>query len=101
MEIVDLVVETFRYHSQVVRDSEGHTHPGPEHEARQTLLRVVSDEGIEGYAFGTRAEVIQHIVKPVLVGADPFYRDRVTSQNDAGGPRRTGENQLFPKPASA
>jgi hypothetical protein len=48
MRIVDLVTETFHYRSRVVRDSEGHTHPGPEHDARQTLLRIVTDEGAEG-----------------------------------------------------
>lgn len=80
MEIVDVTVETFHYRSQIVRDSEGHTHPGPEHDATQTLLRVVTDEGIEGYAFGARADVIQGIVKPMLSGVDPFYRERIWQQ---------------------
>jgi L-alanine-DL-glutamate epimerase-like enolase superfamily enzyme len=77
MKIVDVLTETFRYKSQVVRDSDGHVHPGPEHDATQTLLRIVTDEGAEGYAFGARPEVIQHIVKPLLVGEDPIYRERI------------------------
>ena len=40
MKVVDVVVETFRYRSQVVRDAEGHAHPGPEHDATQSLLRI-------------------------------------------------------------
>ena len=48
MKIVDLVTETFHYRSRHVRDSEGHGHPGPEHDARQTLLRIVTDEVIGG-----------------------------------------------------
>jgi L-alanine-DL-glutamate epimerase-like enolase superfamily enzyme len=77
MKIVDLVTETFHYRSRVVRDSEGHTHPGPEHDARQTLLRIVTDEGAEGYCFGARADVLHAVVKPLLVGEDPMYRERI------------------------
>jgi L-alanine-DL-glutamate epimerase-like enolase superfamily enzyme len=77
MRIVDLITETFTYRSKVVRDSEGHTHPGPEHEARLTMLRIVSDEGIDGFAFGADPGVIESIVKPLLVGQDPFYRERI------------------------
>jgi L-alanine-DL-glutamate epimerase-like enolase superfamily enzyme len=77
VKIIDLITETFTYRSKVVRDSEGHTHPGPEHEARQTLLRIVGDEGIDGFAFGADPGVIEGIVKPLLVGQDPFYRERI------------------------
>ena len=77
MRIKDLIVETFQCKSRVVRDSEGHTHPGPEHDATQTLLRIVTDEGVEGYNFGVNQRVVEGIVKPLLVGEDPFYRERI------------------------
>ena len=77
MKIVDLVTQTFAYRSRTVRDSEGHTHPGPEHEARQTLFRIVTDEGVEGWALGGVPEVLHGIVKPLLLGQDPFYRERI------------------------
>ena len=77
MKIIDLVTETFHYKSNVVRDSEGHSHPGPEHDATQTLLRVVSDAGVEGCAFGVNADAIKRIVKPTLLGEHPFYRERI------------------------
>jgi L-alanine-DL-glutamate epimerase-like enolase superfamily enzyme len=77
MKIVDLATTTFRYQTPIVRDSEGHTHPGPAHDATETLLRVVTDEGAEGYAFGASPAVIQNVVKPMLVGDDPFYRERI------------------------
>ncbi|MBN1937002.1 MAG: enolase [Anaerolineae bacterium] len=77
MKIIDLITQTFRYTSSIVHDSEGHTHPGPKHEARQTLLRIVTDESIEGYAFGANAQAIQSLIKPMLVGQDPFYRERI------------------------
>ena len=51
MKIVDIKTQTFKYKSNQVSDSEGHGHPGPEHDATQTLLTIV-DEGLQGYAFG-------------------------------------------------
>ena len=77
MKIVDIITEVFRSRSRIVRDSEGHTHPGPEHDATQTLLRIVTDEGVEGYWIGVNRDAIERIVKPVLVGADPFYREKI------------------------
>jgi L-alanine-DL-glutamate epimerase-like enolase superfamily enzyme len=80
MKIVDVSVETFTYKSRIVRDSEGHTHPGPEHDATQTLLRIVTDDGVEGYSFGAGRGPIERIVKPILLGQDPFYRERIWQQ---------------------
>ena len=77
MQITDLTVETFNYKSRTARDSDGHAHPGPEHDAAQTLLRIQTDQGLEGYAFGVNAEAIKNIVKPMLLGEDPFYRERI------------------------
>jgi L-alanine-DL-glutamate epimerase-like enolase superfamily enzyme len=80
MKIVDVIIESFHYKSHIVRDSEGHTHPGPEHDATQTLLRIVTDAGIEGYSFGASRGPIERIVKPILLGQDPFYRERIWQQ---------------------
>lgn len=78
MQIVDITVQRFRYRSHVVRDSEGHGHPGPEHEATQSLLTIVTDDGARGYAFGApSAGVLDALVKPHVVGQDPFYRERI------------------------
>jgi L-alanine-DL-glutamate epimerase-like enolase superfamily enzyme len=77
MKITDVITETFRYRSKTVRDSEGHGHPGPEHDATQTMLRIVTDEGVAGYAFGVNAQAIHSVVKPMLIGADPLYREKI------------------------
>ncbi len=77
MRITDVITEVFRYQSKVVRDSEGHAHPGPEHDATQCLLRIVTDEGAEGYCFGASPQIIEQIVRPALIGEDPFYRERI------------------------
>ncbi|MGB5048758.1 MAG: hypothetical protein WBO46_07495, partial [Caldilineaceae bacterium] len=75
MKIVDVTTTTFRYISNTVRDSEGHGHPGDPHEAKQSLLTIKTDEGVEGYCFGANAAVIESLVKPLLIGQDPFYRE--------------------------
>ena len=77
MKIVDVKTETFRYTSNKVRDSEGHGHPGPAHEAQQTLLTIVTDEGVEGHFIGVNGDVVQSLVKPLLIGKDPFYREQI------------------------
>jgi L-alanine-DL-glutamate epimerase-like enolase superfamily enzyme len=77
MKIVDVQTQTFRYRTTIVRDSEGHTHPGPEHDATQSLLRIVADTGAEGYCFGAHPQAIHTIVREALIGEDPFYRERI------------------------
>jgi L-alanine-DL-glutamate epimerase-like enolase superfamily enzyme len=47
------------------------------HDARQTLLRVQTDSGVEGYAFGADADAIRQHVEPAFVGADPYDRERL------------------------
>lgn len=80
MKIVDVSVDSFHYKSRIARDSDGHAHPGPEVDATQTMLRITTDEGIEGYAFMVNADVVQNIVKPMLLGQDPYYREKIWHQ---------------------
>ena len=81
MKITDVLVETFRHPSRMVRDADGHAHPlmpdAPDLVARTTLLRIRCDDGSEGYAFGVNAEAVRQIIKPMLMGEDPFYRERI------------------------
>ena len=58
MVITDVQTVSFKYISKMVRDSDGHGHPGPPHEAIQTLLKILTDEGVEGYWFGTNLSLI-------------------------------------------
>jgi L-alanine-DL-glutamate epimerase-like enolase superfamily enzyme len=78
MQIIDITVQRFHHRSNIVRDSEGHTHPGAEHDAAQSLLTIVTDEGFEGYSFGNLPKAtLENLVKPILIGQDPFYRERI------------------------
>lgn len=78
MKITDISVRTFAYRSKTVRDSEGHGHPGPENDATQSLVTIHTDEGIEGHSFGSIVQgTLENSVKPILVGQDPMYRERI------------------------
>src|SRR2546428_75195 len=78
MKIVAVNVEKFHYRSKIARDSEGHGHPGAEQDAVQTLLTIKTDDGASGYYFGAiETGTVENIVAPVLVGEDPFYRERI------------------------
>jgi L-alanine-DL-glutamate epimerase-like enolase superfamily enzyme len=78
MKIAAVAVKRFRYRSNVVRDAEGHGHPGPEHDAIQSLLTIRTDDGARGFAFGgINAEVVEHVIAPLLVGEHPLYRERI------------------------
>jgi L-alanine-DL-glutamate epimerase-like enolase superfamily enzyme len=78
MKIVDITVQSFRYTSNTVRDSEGHGHPGPEHEATQSLTTIITDEGAKGYHFGgIPTSTLENLIKPILIGEDPFYREKI------------------------
>lgn len=81
MKITDVRVEVFTCRSKIVRDSEGHGHPGEEHETTNALLTVLTDDGPEGYCFGApdslRPAVLDRFVKPVLVGEDPLDREKI------------------------
>jgi L-alanine-DL-glutamate epimerase-like enolase superfamily enzyme len=78
MKIAAVGVQKFRYPSKVVRDSEGHGHPGPQHTATQSMLTITTDDGASGYYFGAINDgVIDHLVAPLLVGEHPFYRERI------------------------
>jgi L-alanine-DL-glutamate epimerase-like enolase superfamily enzyme len=78
MKITDITIRTFKTTSEIGRDSEGHTHPAPVHDAHQSLITVETDEDVEGYAFGAiPARVLEGLIKPTCIGADPLYRERI------------------------
>jgi L-alanine-DL-glutamate epimerase-like enolase superfamily enzyme len=77
VKIVDVKTQSFNYKNRIVRDSEGHMHPGEPHDATQTILTIVTEEGAEGYAFGASPSIVESIVKPAQVGEDPMYREKL------------------------
>jgi L-alanine-DL-glutamate epimerase-like enolase superfamily enzyme len=78
VKIVDVSIQQFRYRSRTVRDEHGHGHPGDEHEALQGLLTIATDDGVQGHYVGNvQRGAVEHIVRPMLVGEDPFFHQRI------------------------
>ncbi len=81
MIIKSVNVEVFTYPSRRSVDSAGHSHPGDEKLAKMAMLRIATEEGPEGFAFGPpeviRAHVIEAFARKVLIGQNAFDRERL------------------------
>jgi L-alanine-DL-glutamate epimerase-like enolase superfamily enzyme len=78
LKIKEINVKKFTYRTKIVHDSEGHTHPGSEHDAFQSLVTIKTNTGDIGYSFGNITHnTIDNLVKPVIIGQDPFLRERI------------------------
>jgi len=81
MKIERVQGTVFHYLSSRSVDSAGHSHPGPEKMTTLAMLTITADDGTRGYAFGPpeviRPTVIEAFVRKVLVGQDPFDRERL------------------------
>ncbi len=80
--IADVNVTTFRTTTRMSVDSDGHAHPGPRREVHAALLSITDTDGCTGYclaapADSVRAHLIEHYVRPVLLGNDPFDREHL------------------------
>ncbi|WEX11101.1 mandelate racemase family protein [Chelativorans sp. AA-79] len=81
MKIIDVKVRVFLHTTRRHQDAAGHGHPGEPHKVKQGLLTITCDDGSEGHCFGApeviRPHVIDKFVKTVLIGQDPFDRERL------------------------
>jgi len=83
VKIERIGVNVFEHPTRIVRDSAGHAHASREAagKARLAMLRVVTEDGTEGYSFGApeviRAHVIDGFVRRELVGQSAFDRERL------------------------
>jgi L-alanine-DL-glutamate epimerase-like enolase superfamily enzyme len=77
MKITDITVERFHTTGNTVADADGHGHPAPEpYETTASLTRIHTDDGVQGVCLGGNAAIVD-IVKPLLVGRDPYYREAI------------------------
>ena len=67
---------SFRYRSRVGRDEEGHAHPAPEHDKVQSLLRVRTSIGVDGYCFGGSPETAA-VASRMTKGMNPLDREAI------------------------
>ncbi len=79
MKIVKVEAKNIRYQSVMVRDGEGHSHPGKPHDAKVGFLTITCDDGTEGHAVGGNmmVDVLNRVVGPALIGEDPFMHERI------------------------
>ena len=81
MKIVDVKTRVFTYQTETMKDTDGHTHPGPAREARNALLTVTCDDGSEGHVIAApalvREDMLTEFVRPVLIGADPLRIEKL------------------------
>ena len=80
MKIVDVNVRAFVTRPATPATA-GHSHPGEETDTQNALLTIVCDDGTEGYSLYQpeviRPYVIDRLIKPILIGQDPFERERL------------------------
>ena len=95
MKIQKIEVTTFQSTSKKVNDTDGHTHPGPEHDTTEALLTITDDEGNSGYSSGSpealRPYIIENFLKKVFMGEDPRDREKLWI-NLAKWQRGSGDN---------
>jgi L-alanine-DL-glutamate epimerase-like enolase superfamily enzyme len=76
MRITDVQARVFIYKTSKMNDTDGHTHPGPERDARGAILTIACDDGAAGHVIAPPStvteELLAEFVRPVLVGADPM-----------------------------
>lgn len=77
LKIIDIETIIFKYESQIGSDIAGHAHPSEEHDAYQSLTRIVTDEGVDGFCFGGNKKINDRIIKPALIGKNPMDREKI------------------------
>src|SRR6266849_849681 len=76
LTISSMEVLTFEYPSQIVKDADGHQHPGPEHVDQMSILRIGTRGGAEGFCFASSITGIDP-VRSILVGRDAFAHEAI------------------------
>lgn len=81
MKITQVNVEVFTFPTRRSVDAAGHAHPGEESLAKMAMLRIATEDGVEGYAFGApeliRPHIIDSFVRKVLVGQNAMDREKI------------------------
>lgn len=81
MQIINVNVDVFTYPTRRVADAAGHAHPGEETQAKMAMLRVRTEDGTEGYAFGApelvRPHILDNFIRNVLIGKNAFNREQI------------------------
>ncbi|MDD9988244.1 MAG: enolase [Spirochaetaceae bacterium] len=77
MKITEVTTRTFLHPTTSSHDDLGHPIRGPAHDVYESLLTIGTDEGAAGYSFGASPNLVDQVIAPMLVGNDPFDRERL------------------------
>ena len=84
MKITNVEAISFMVKTRAHRTRWGYGEPGEERDEVQRILKIETDEGTEGYFTGGNPyfvspspEVIEQLVKPLLIGEDPLDREKL------------------------
>ncbi len=82
MRIEAVEARVFTHSTDREKDSDGHAHPAPEpRQTRRAVLSIRCDDGTVGHMLAApdlvRAELLDGFIRPVLLGQDPFMRERL------------------------
>lgn len=81
MKIVDVTSKVFTYKTNKMNDTDGHTHPGPERQAKMGLLTITADDGTQGHITTSqhfvREDILADFIRPVLLGQDPLRTEKL------------------------
>ncbi len=81
MKIVEVTSKVFTYKTNKMNDTDGHTHPGPERQAKMGLLTITADDGTQGHITTSqhfvREDILADFIRPVLLGQDPLRTEKL------------------------
>lgn len=77
MRISDVQTIAFRTTTRIRSTKWGGLVFGEATDTVQTITRIVTDEGAEGYMLGGDRAINERVIKPLLVGEDPLAREKL------------------------
>lgn len=81
MKITKVSAIRFRTTTDQVKDSDGHSHPGPARAVQSAVLQIETDTGQTGQVVASLGDVeeplLEKFVRPVLLGEDPLRVERL------------------------
>ena len=77
MKISNIEVIRFRITTQTHPTKWGYARWGEEHETTQTVTKISTDDGVEGYMLGGEEGYIEGVVTPMIIGENPLEREKL------------------------
>ena len=82
MKITDVDVLKFADSTRTHDSRWGYGFYGKSRDTTQTITRISTDEGVQGFMLGGEPEIIKNIVKPMLVNENPLDREKLWNWMD-------------------